>query len=416
MATAETRPTNGTNGTEAPKATVVAPVPKKKKATRAYLLLTGLAVAAVGIYFVHGYITRNVVDTDDAEVDADVVPISTRVGGVVLKMGVADNQKVEAGTVIAQIDDADYRAKVAAAQADLDAATAQAASADAQVDITKSTSGGALASAKAALSGSSASVRSAQAGVASAQAQVAKAKSDLLKAQQDYDRAKKLHDAGAVSGQALEAAEAMKSSAQASLEAANAGLAASRDSAASAQSKVAEAAGHVEQSTPVERQVAAVVAAAKLAHARVQSAQAALDLAKLQLSYTKITSPIAGNVSKLGAHDGQMVQPGMTLVMVVPTKQYVVANFKETQMDRIAAGDPVDISVDALGGSEFHGRVESISAGTGARFSMMPPDNATGNFVKVVQRVPVKIELDQGQDISKLHAGLSVEVKVHLQH
>jgi membrane fusion protein (multidrug efflux system) len=380
------------------------------------MLLLGLVVVALAVYFIHGYATRNEVKTDDAQIEADVTPVATRVGGVVLHMKIQDNQKVEANQVIAEIDDADYKAKVAAAEADLEAATAQADSADAQVDIVKSTSGGALASAKAALSGTGASVRSAEAGVAAAQAQVARAKSDLLKAQQDLDRAQKLHDAGAVSGQALEAAQATKNSAQASLDAANAGLAAARDSAASAQSRVAEAAGHVEQSTPVERQIAAAVAAAKLAHARVQSAQAALDLAKLQLSYCKITSPIAGFVSKLGAHDGQMVQPGMTLVMVVPAKPYVVANFKETQMDRIAAGDPVDISVDALGGSELHGRVESISAGTGARFSMMPPDNATGNFVKVVQRVPVKIELDQGQDTSKLHAGLSVEVKVHLQH
>jgi membrane fusion protein (multidrug efflux system) len=418
--TTETR-NNGSNGNGSPqaaddaaKATVVAP--RKGKARRAYMLLLGLVVVALAVYFIHGYATRNEVKTDDAQVEADVTPVATRVGGVVLHMKIVDNQKVEANQVIAEIDDADYKAKVAAAEADLDAATAQADSADAQVDIVKSTSGGALASARAALSGTGASVRSAQAGVAAAEAQVAKAKSDQLKAQQDLDRAKKLHDAGAVSGQSLEAAEATKSSMDASLQAANASLAASRDMASQAQSRVAEAAGHVESSTPVDRQIAAVVAASKLAHAKVQSAQAALDLAKLQLSYTKITSPIAGMVSKLGAHDGQMVQPGMTLVMVVPTKQYIVANFKETQMDRIAAGDPVDISVDALGGSEFHGRVESISAGTGARFSMMPPDNATGNFVKVVQRVPVKIELDQGQDMSKLHAGLSVEVKVHLQH
>jgi membrane fusion protein (multidrug efflux system) len=418
--TTETRTGSNGNGTppasDAATAKVVAPIPRKSKARRAYMLLFGLVVVALAVYFIHGYATRNEIKTDDAQVEADVTPVATRVGGVVLHMKIVDNQKVEANQVIAEIDDADYKAKVAAAEADLEAATAQADSADAQVDITKSTSGGALSSAKAALAGQGASVRSAQAGVAAAQAQVARAKSDLSKAQQDYDRAKKLHDAGAVSGQSLEAAQASKDSAQASVDAANANLAASRDSAASAQSKVAEMAGHVESSTPVDRQIASSVAAAKLAHAKVQGAQAALDLAKLQLSYTKITAPAAGYVSKLGAHEGQMVQPGMTLVMVVPAKQYIVANFKETQMDRIAPGDPVDISVDALGGSEFHGRVESISAGTGARFSMMPPDNATGNFVKVVQRVPVKIELDQGQDTSKLHAGLSVEVKVHLQH
>jgi len=419
--TTETRTGSNGNGSsqaagDAAKATVVAPIPRKSKARRAYMLLFGLVVVALGVYFIHGYATRNEIKTDDAQVEADVVPVATRVGGVVLHMKIVDNQKVEANQVIAEIDDADYKAKVAAAEADLEAATAQADSADDQVDIVKSTSGGALSSAKAQLQGTGASVRSAQAGIAAAQAQVARAKSDLAKAQQDLDRAKKLHDAGAVSGQSLEAAQATKDSAQASLDAATANLAASHDMQAQAQSRVAEAAGRVEQSTPVDRQIASATAAAKLAHARVQSAQAALDLAKLQLSYTKITAPAAGYVSKLGAHEGQMVQPGMTLVMVVPTKQYIVANFKETQMDRIAPGDPVDISVDALGGGSLHGRVESISAGTGARFSMMPPDNATGNFVKVVQRVPVKIELDQGQDISKLHAGLSVEVKVHLQH
>ncbi|HEY1549574.1 MAG TPA: HlyD family secretion protein [Kofleriaceae bacterium] len=413
MATAETRPTNGTP--EAPKATVVAPVPKKKKATRAYLLLAGLALAAVGIYFVHGYITRDEVETDDAQVDADVVPISTRVTGVILKMGVQDNQQVQAGQVIAQIDDADYKAKVAAAQADLDAATAQAQSADAQVDITKSTSGGALSSAKAMLAGQGASVRSAAAQTDAAQAQVARAKAELIKAQADLDRAKKLHDAGAVSGQSLESAQATRDSEQAALDAANANLAAAHDAQAQAVSRVAEAQGRVEQSTPVDRQIASATAAAALAHARVDSARAALDIAKLQLGYTKIVAPTAGTVSRLGAHEGQMVQTGSTLVMIVPATTYVVANFKETQLDRIRPGDPVDIEVDAFGGA-LHGKVTSVSAGTGARFSMMPPDNATGNFVKVVQRVPVKIAWDSGQDLSQLHAGLSVEVKVHLQH
>jgi membrane fusion protein, multidrug efflux system len=414
MATADTRPTNGTN--EAPKATVVAPIPKKKKATRAYLMLAGLAGAALGIYFIHGYITRNEVDTDDAQVDADVVPISTRVGGVILKMDVQDNQKIEAGMVIGLIDDADYKAKVAAAQADLDAATAQAASADAQVDITKSTSVGGLSSAKAMLAGQGASVRSAAAQVDAAVAQVARAKAELVKNQADLDRAKKLHDAGAVSGASLETAQAGRDSAQAALDAANANLAAARDAQSQASSRVAEAQGRVEQSTPVDRQIAASVAAAALAHARVDSAKAALDIAKLQLGYTKIVAPVGGTVSRLAAHEGQMVQPGSMLVMIVPATTYVVANFKETQLDRIRAGDPVEVSVDAFGGSKLTGKVQSVSAGTGARFSMMPPDNATGNFVKVVQRVPVKIAWDANQDLSQLHAGLSVEVKVHLQH
>jgi membrane fusion protein, multidrug efflux system len=329
---------------------------------------------------------------------------------------VQDNQRVEAGQVIAQIDDADYKAKVAAAQADLDAATAQAQSADAQVDITKSTSGGALSSAKAMLAGQGASVRSAAAQVDAAQAQVARAKAELTKAQADLDRAKKLHDAGAVSGQALESAQLGRDAAHAAVDAAQANLAAARDQQSQAESRVAEAAGHVTQSTPVERQIGAAEAAARLAHARQASAKAALDLAKLQLGYTQILAPVAGYVSRLAAHDGQLVQPGMTLLMVVPAKTYVIANFKETQMERIRPGDPVEVSIDALGGKTLHGKVESVAPGTGARFSMMPPDNATGNFVKVVQRVPVKIAWDDGESMTGLAAGMSVEVKVHLVH
>ena len=415
MATAETKPTNGSSEPAA-KATLVAPVPKRKKATRAYLLLAGLAGAAVATYFIHGYLTRNEVETDDAQVDADVVPISTRVGGLVLHMNVRDNQQVEAGTVIAQIDDADYAAKVMAAQADVDAAQAQADAADAQVYIVKSTSAGGLSSAKAQLAGTGASVRSAEAQVDAAQAAVARAKAELVKAQADLDRAKKLHDAGAVSGASLETAQAAHDSSQAALDAATANLAAAHDAQAQAQSRVAEAQGRVEQSTPVDRQIASATAAAALAHAHVDSTKAALKLAKLQLSYTRIVAPTAGTVSRLGAHEGQLVQPGTMLVMIVPSTTYVVANFKETQLERIRSGDPVDISVDAFGGGTLHGTVDSVSAGTGARFSMMPPDNATGNFVKVVQRVPVKIAWDAGQDLSQLHAGLSVEVKVHLQH
>ena len=409
--------TQETPKAEAPaKATVVAPVPKKKRAMRAYMIVLGLAGAVVGAYFIHGYLTRDEVATDDAQIDADVVPVSARVAGVVLKMRVEDNQRVDAKQVIAEVDPADYEAKVAAAQADLDAASAQAEVAKAQVDIVRSTSGGALSSAKATLQGTGASVSAAHAQVASAQAALARGKAELAKAAADYARAKTLHDQGAVSGVALEAAVTSRDAAQAAVDAATANVAAARDQEALSQSRVAEAQGHVTQSTPVDRQINAAEAASKLADARVKSMAAALKLANLQLEYTKILAPAAGFVSKLAVHEGQMVQPGMTMLMVVPNKPYVVANFKETQMGRIAPGDKVDISVDALGGTTVHGKVASISAGTGARFSMMPPDNATGNFVKVVQRVPVKIVLDEGQDTTQLHAGLSVEVKVHLEH
>lgn len=400
---------------EAPKATVVAPISnRKRRAMRAYLLLFGLAAAALAVYFIHGYLTRDEVTTDDAQVDADVVPIATRVSGVILKMHVRDNEKVEAGALLAEIDSGDYAAKVEVAQADLEGATFQADSADAQVDITRSTSTGGLSSAKAMLQGTGASVRSATAQVQGAQAALVQAQAQQQKADDDFKRAKTLHDAGAVSGQALESAQVARDGAHAAVDAAQANLAGSIGQKAQAESRVAEAAGHVEQSTPVERQINAAIAAAHLAHARASGAKSALTLAKLQLGYTKIYAPVAGYVSKLAVHDGQMVQPGMTVLMIVPSKTYVIANFKETQMERIKPGDPVDVSIDALGGKTLHGKVDSVAAGTGARFSMMPPDNASGNFVKVVQRVPVKIVWDDNEPTTGLDAGMSVEVKVHL--
>ena len=389
--------------------------PNKSKARRAYFVLASLALLAVAVYYIHGYLTRNLVDTDDAQIDADVVPVAARVGGVVIHTYVGDNQHVDAGKVIAEIDSADYEQKLAEAQADLEAANQQAEAADQQVEIVKSTSSGSLSSAKAILEGTGASVRSAQAQTKAAEAALARAQAEAKQAEDDYSRYKKLHDAGAVSGQQLEASQVARDAAESAVDAARANLAAAHDAQAQAQAHVAEAAGHVEQSTPVERQIKAAEAAARLAHARAQAAQAALEVAKLQLGYTKITAPVSGTTSRLGVHEGQMVQPGSTVVMIVPTESYVIANFKETQLDRIRPGETADISVDALGGKEFHGTVDSVSPATGARFSLMPPDNATGNFVKVVQRVPVKIKWDAKTDTSQLHAGLSVEVKVHLQ-
>jgi membrane fusion protein (multidrug efflux system) len=397
--------------TEQPK---LDPPPRKKKAMRAYMVLALLAGAIVAIYFIHGFLTKDEVSTDDAQTDADVVPVSARVSGVVLKMHVQDNQEVKAGELIAEIDPADYNAKLVAAQADIDAALSQADAADAQVAIVSSSSKGGLSSAKAQQLGASAAVAAAGSQIAAAQASVARAKSELAKAQADYDRAKKLHDAGAITGQQMDAATSARDSAQAALDLANANVASARDQQAQAQTRVAEAQGRVEQSGPVSEQVAVVTAQAKLAHARVDGAKAALEIAKLQAGYTKIFAPMDGFVSKLAVHDGQMVQPGSVICMVVPKQTYVVANFKETQISRIKPGDDVEVKLDAVGGTR-HGKVVSIAAGTGARFSMMPPDNATGNFVKVVQRVPVKITWATPQDGVGLQAGLSADVTVHLQ-
>ena len=182
-----------------------------------------------------------------------------------------------------------------------------------------------------------------------------------------------------------------------------------------AQTQIAEAKGRVEQSAPVDALLAAAQANADLAHARADAADASLAQARLQLSYTRIEAPADGLLSRLAVHEGQLVQAGQQVVGIVPNTTYVVANFKETQVGNMRAGQRAEISVDALPGRSFEGKVESTSPGTGARFSLLPADNASGNFVKVVQRLPVKIAWVNVPADVKLAAGLSVDVTVLTQ-
>ena len=194
---------------------------------------------------------------------------------------------------------------------------------------------------------------------------------------------------------------------------AQAQLAAAEDARHTAQAQIAEAQGRVEQSAPVDALVDAARAQASLARANQAAAEASLAMASLQLSYTKVTAPVDGRLSRLAVRVGQQVQVGQPIVTVVPTATYVVANFKETQIGEMHPGQRAEITVDALPGRKFEGHVESVSPGTGARFSMLPPDNASGNFVKVVQRVPVKIQWSQQAGDQPLPAGLSVDVTVY---
>jgi membrane fusion protein (multidrug efflux system) len=326
---------------------------------------------------------------------------------------VAIDPKTQKPPVIVRIDPADYQAKVDAATAERDAAQAALDSANLQVQIAKSTAHGGIASQQAQVAGSSAAAQAAGAQVAAAQAQVERANAELGKAEADFNRAKTLHDQGAITGRELEAATTARDSAKASLDAAKAGLAAARGMQSNASAQVAMAQGKLLQTTPEAEQIQSADIAVKQAQARLESAKAQLLLATLQRDYTDVIAPATGYVSKLAVHEGQLVQPGQTLLMLVPSDTYVIANFKETQIDRIKPGQSVDISVDAIGG-KFEGVVDSIAPGTGARFSMLPPDNATGNYVKVVQRVPVKIRWKSPPG-SALRAGLSAEVTIHLE-
>jgi membrane fusion protein (multidrug efflux system) len=233
-----------------------------------------------------------------------------------------------------------------------------------------------------------------------------------VKAERDLTRAKELVATDAIARQQLDAAQVAYDSAQAAVTQARANVIATQEAKRAAESRVTEAQARVSQSTPVGEQIAAAHANAQLADARVAAAQAAVQLAELQLSYTKVVAPDDGLVTQLTAREGGLVQPGQPLAQLVPSESYVVANFKETQIDGMRPGDRADVHIDAYPGRTFAASVESLAGGTGSRFSLIPPDNASGNFVKVVQRVPVRLAWKTPPDVA-LKAGLSANVTVY---
>jgi membrane fusion protein (multidrug efflux system) len=410
----EGAPANGSATTtpSGPPLAESSPPPKNRR--RGYLIVAGVAVV-LGIVG-GGYIllTAGQETTDDAQVGADVVPVGLRVGGLVTKVYIRENQLVKQGDVLAEIDDADYSAREKQAEAELATADAQARAADAQVQVVEATSRGGLVSAQALVTGSSAGVGSAAAQAEAAKASLDRALVNARKAQLDLDRAKELRAANAVPPQALDDAQAAFDSSQAQVTQARAQLAFAEQSRATAQAQVGEAQGRLSQSKPVDAQIDEARAQAALAHAKYDSAKAQLDLAKLQLSYTKVSAPADGIASRLTVHPGQLVAVGQPVIQLVPTLTYVVANFKETQVGEMRPGQAAEISVDAFTGRKFKGKVESISGGTGASFSLLPADNATGNFVKVVQRVPVRIAWENLPADVPMRAGLSADVTVEV--
>jgi len=316
--------------------------------------------------------------------------------------------------VIAEIDPADYAARVKLAEAQLALQQKQAAAADAQVPVTEAGSKGGFSSARAALAGSTVSVASAQAQLAAAQAALLRAQADARKAERDLTRDKELRAANAVPQERVDNDQAAFDSATAALAQANAQVAGANESKRAAEERVGEMRGRLSQSSPIEAQIAVARAQADMAHERVKSAEQDLELARLQLSYTTVKAPADGVASKLTVHEGQLVSIGSPVIELVPLETYVVANFKETQLGKMKPGQRAEIRIDAYPGKKLEGRVESLSGGTGSSFSLLPADNASGNFVKVVQRVPVRIAWTHTPDVP-MRAGLSVDVTVHVR-
>jgi membrane fusion protein (multidrug efflux system) len=373
-----------------------------------------LLVGAV-VYGGASWLTRGRENTDDAQVDADVVTVSARVGGTVLAVHVADNQLVKRGDLLVELDTSDLAAQTKQAEAEFAAARAQADGADAQVRIVEATSKGGLSAARAQLSGSTQSVEGAGAQIDVAKAALVRAKAEASRAETDLARTEVLRKEQAIAQAELDTASANAESARAAVAQAQAQLTAATDMKRTAQTQIAEAQGRVEQSAPVDALLAVARANAQLAHARADAAEAALTLARSQLSYARIEAPTDGVLSRLSVRGGQLIQQGQQVVVVVPDRTYVIANFKETQVGQMRSGQSAEISVDAYPARTFEGKVESTSPGTGARFSLLPPDNASGNFVKVVQRVPVKIAWVNVPPDVKLAAGMSADVTVHTQ-
>jgi membrane fusion protein, multidrug efflux system len=387
------------------------PVLSHGRARRLYMIIGGLALALLLFYGIFELFTTGRETTDDAQVAADVVPVSARIGGQVASVPVVENQFVRKGDVIALIDPSDAQVKLAQSEGDLETARAQAAAADARVTLASASARGGLAAAQAAVRGSHETVQSSGDAIAEARAAVAAAEANARKGELDNRRAEELGAKGDISRAQVDAAHAANETARAALMQARARLDSTRNARQLAEANVQQAEGKLEQTGPVGAQVAAAAADAALAHAKVKSAQAALQAAQLALSYTRITAPADGIAAKLSVHPGNVVSAGQPIVQLVPLHTYVVANFKETQVKSMRPGQRAEIRVDSLGGKTFEGRVDSLSGGTGSAFALLPPDNASGNFVKIVQRVPVRVSWS-GPPSNVAAAGSSAEVTV----
>jgi membrane fusion protein (multidrug efflux system) len=435
--------------------------PRKQPIYRrpAYVIGAVVVLLIVVLFGVRYWLyARSHESTDDAFVDGHIIQVSPKASGYISKVYVADNQNVNAGDLIAEIDPRDYETKVTQARAALNAGLAQQKQAETQVTLTRVSTRANVQQAAAGVQRARSEVAGARAGAASeqsrtaqassrigeaeanvqqSQAQVSAAMAEAARANADVQRYQTLYEKDEISRQRLDQAIATARTANAQVDAARQKVAASTamvtearaaTSAAAqnaqraqteisgARATVNEATGKLAQANTAPQQVAVSQAQAASASANLEQLRAAVEQAELELSYTKIYAPETGRIARKSVEVGALVQVGQPLMAVVPGDVWVTANFKESQIGNVRPGEPVDITVDAYPDKVFKGHVDSIQAGTGAKFSLIPPENATGSYVKVVQRVPVKIVFEPNQ-LDPQHVlapGMSVvpEVKV----
>lgn len=423
---------------------------------RGVIIIAAVVLLLGAIFGVRYWLySRSHESTDDAFIDGHIIQVSPKVSGYVKKVYVKSNQQVKTGDLIAELDARDYEVKLEQAKAALNAGLAKENEAKTNVTLTRATSSATVQQARAAVQKSRSDVASSRAGAASlrsraseaasaistaqanlaqAQAQVVAAQADVTRANADVARYRELYAKDEISQQRLVQAETTANTAAAQLEAARqrvsaaearvnearAAQAAASQTAQQAQSQIGgaqanvnEALGRLAQANAAPQQVAVSQAQAETAGATTEQLRAQVAQAELDLSYTKVYAPENGRVTRKSVEEGALVQVGQPLMAIVPGDVWVTANFKENQIGRLTPGQKVEISVDAFPDKTFKGHVDSIQAGTGARFSLIPPENATGNYVKVVQRVPVKIVFDEPPDPNHMLApGMSVVPEV----
>lgn len=389
-------------------------VPPRARKRRKMLFWIAGVVVVIGGLLLWRYLS-SYESTDDAQVDVHLYPVSSRISGYVIKVNVGDNEYVQQGTVLVEIDPKDYEVAVAQARANLANAEATAQSLNITVPITSVSTESQLSFTASDVENSKAGITAAEKQLAAAHAQVEEAEATDVKAQDDLHRYKLLVDKKEVADQIYDQALAAAKASTANVAAAHANEAAAQQAVQQAYSRLAGSEANHRSAETGPQQVSSTRARARAAIADVEQKRAVLEQAELNLQYTKIVAPISGEVNKTVVV-GLNVQPGQQLLTVVPLDEvWITANFKETQLRHMRVGQKATIHVDSSGRT-FNGHVDSIAGATGPLFSLLPPENATGNYVKIVQRIPVKIVLEPGENRDRqLRPGMNVVPDVYLK-
>ena len=386
--------------------------------TRTRLLIALIALVAVAASVALYRYLAAWESTDDAQIDGYIYPVSSRVSGYVTRVLVDDNQRVEAGTVLVQLDPKDYDVALANAKATLANDQASAAALRTNVPITSVNTSSQLSTAQADVENAKAGLVAAQRGFDAAQASLRQAEANDLKAQDNVNRYKPLAAKDEIPQQQYIQAVDSQQATAAAVEAARASAAGAEQAVTQARARIAQAEAAVQYAETQPQQISVQRSRAQGAEAETERAAALLQQAQLNLQYTTVVAPVSGIVGQRSVQPGQNVAPGQQMMTIVPLDTqniWVTANFKETQLKHMRPGQQVKISVDTYG-RKYDGHVVSIAGASGARYSLLPPENATGNYVKVVQRIPVKIVFEKGQDPEHLlRPGMSVEPKVKVQ-